>query len=313
MAHARRAGTPSRNWVRSLVLIREATDADVPAIARLLLEADDARVVSAAGILYMLRTRPARGRTLDLVAEINGAVVATGASGLNISTTTEGAAWAFVSPSVIRGRAGRASAGRWERSFLSTCRGSARRRRRRSSGGPGRASGGRRVAPGGLGLLGGPLIAVDPRTVAEPSIPIGYRCVPMTSVAPEAVYEAVRAAALDEPTPIRHDDIRLDDFLREWNEPDADLESSTAVLDESGGVVASPPERCRRTRPSTASPARCRSDRGRGLVRNGGEAVRAADGRGARSNARARRRTRRRTRRCGRSTASSASNRSAST
>jgi RimJ/RimL family protein N-acetyltransferase len=60
----------------------------------------------------------------------------------------------------------------------------------------------------------------------------------MTQVAPEAVYEAVRAAALDEPTPIRHDDIRLDDFLREWNEPDADLESSTAVLDEGGGVVA---------------------------------------------------------------------------
>jgi len=87
-------------------------------------------------------------------------------------------------------------------------------------------------------LLGGPLIAVDPRIVADPSIPTGYRCVPMTQVPPEAVYEAVRAAALDEPTPIQHDDIRLDDFIREWNEPDADLESSTAVLDEGATVVA---------------------------------------------------------------------------
>jgi GNAT superfamily N-acetyltransferase len=217
------------------VLIREATDADVSAVARLLLEADDARVVSPAGVLHMRRTRPERGRMLDLVAEINGAVVATGASGLNISTTTEGAAWAFVT---VDSRARRQGCGdalgtkllehlhglgatkatsffRWteEGERWATVRGWSQ-------------------------LLSGPLIAVDPRTVAEPSIPIGYRCVPMTQVAPEAVYEAVRAAALDEPTPIRHDDIRLDDFLREWSEPDADLESSTAVLDESGSVVA---------------------------------------------------------------------------
>jgi RimJ/RimL family protein N-acetyltransferase/N-acetylglutamate synthase-like GNAT family acetyltransferase len=217
------------------VLIREATDADVSAIARLLLEADDARVASPAGILHMRRTRPERGRMLDLVAEIDGAVVATGTSGLNISTTTEGAAWAFVT---VDSRARRQGIGdalgtkllehlhglgatkatsffRWteEGERWATVRGWSR-------------------------LLGGPLIAVDPRTVAEPSIPIGYRCVPMTQIAPEAVYEAVRAAALDEPTPIRHDDIRLDDFLREWNEPDVDLESSTAVLDESGSVVA---------------------------------------------------------------------------
>src|SRR5205085_7242902 len=86
---------PHTRYGRS-VLIREATDADVSEIARLLLEADDARVVSPAGILHMRRTRPERGRMLDLVAEIDGAVVATGASALNISTTTEGAAWAFV-------------------------------------------------------------------------------------------------------------------------------------------------------------------------------------------------------------------------
>jgi GNAT superfamily N-acetyltransferase len=217
------------------VLIREATDADVPAIARLLFEADDARVVSPAGVLHMRRTRPERGRMIDLVAEIDDAVVAAGACGLNVSTKTKGAAWAFVTVDSRTRRQGIGDAlvtkllehlkglgatkatsfFRWteEGERWATVRGWSR-------------------------LLGGPLIAVDPRTVAEPSIPIGYRCVPMNQVAPEAVYEAVRAAALDEPTPIRHDDIRLDDFLREWNEPDADLQSSTAVLDEGGSVVA---------------------------------------------------------------------------
>jgi GNAT superfamily N-acetyltransferase len=217
------------------VLIREATDADVSAIARLLLEADDARVTSPAGILHMRRTRPERGRMLDLVAEINGAVVATGVSGFNISTTTEGAAWAFVT---VDSRARRQGIGdALGTKLLEHLHGL----------GATKATSffrwteeGERWATvrGWSPLLRGPLIAVDPRTVSAPSIPIGFRCVPMTHVAPEAVYEAVRAAALDEPTPIRHDDIRLEDFLREWNEPDADLESSMAVLDESGGVVA---------------------------------------------------------------------------
>jgi len=60
----------------------------------------------------------------------------------------------------------------------------------------------------------------------------------MTQLAPEDVFEAAREAALDEPNPVPLDDIRLDDFLSEWNDPDADLESSTAVLDDHGRVVA---------------------------------------------------------------------------
>jgi GNAT superfamily N-acetyltransferase len=217
------------------MLIREATDADVPAIARLVVEADDARALSPAGILHMRRTRPERGRMLELVAEIDRAVVATGISGLNLSTTTQGAAWAFVT---VDSRA--------RRQGIGDALGAKLVEHLEEIGATKATSffrwteEGERwaVARGWSRLLDGPLIAVDPRSVAEPSIPVGYRCVPMTQVAPEAVYEAVRAAALDEPTPIRHDDIRLDDFLRDWNEPDADLESSTAVLDESGSVVA---------------------------------------------------------------------------
>jgi RimJ/RimL family protein N-acetyltransferase/N-acetylglutamate synthase-like GNAT family acetyltransferase len=217
------------------VLIREATDADAPATARLLLEADDARVISPAGILHMRRTRPERGRMVDLVAEVDGAVVAAGAAGLSISTTTEGAAWAFVT---VDSRARRQGiGGRLGTKLLEHLHGLGATKA--TSFIRWTEEGERWATPRGWSrLLTGPLIAVDPRIVAEPSIPIGYRCVPMSQLAPETVHEAVREAALDEPSPVQHDDIRLDDFLREWNEPDADLESSTAVLDEDANVVA---------------------------------------------------------------------------
>jgi RimJ/RimL family protein N-acetyltransferase len=217
------------------VLIREAEDRDDEAIARLWRAADDARVISADGVRHRRRMQPARARVLVLVAEVDNAVVAVGNAALNVSTTTEGAAWAFVTVDAAYRRRGigdevgrrlldhlrkigatkLTSFFRWteEGERWATARGWSR-------------------------LVTGPLIAVDPRNVPAPSIPTGYRCVAMTELAPEAVYEAFRATLLDEPTPIPDDDLRLDDFIRDWNEPDADLESSTAVLDEGGHVVA---------------------------------------------------------------------------
>jgi GNAT superfamily N-acetyltransferase len=217
------------------VLIREAEDRDDEAVARLLLAADDARVISAEGIRHGRRTRPERARVVALVAEADGAVTAFGRAGLDTWTTTEGAGWAFLTVDAAHRRCGigdelgqrlidhlgeiggtkATSFFRWtdEGERWATARGWSR-------------------------VLGGPLIAVDPRTVPEPSLPAGYRCVPMTEVATQAVYEAVRSTAIDEPGPIPHDNVQLDDFLREWDEPDADLESSTAVLDEGGSVVA---------------------------------------------------------------------------
>jgi RimJ/RimL family protein N-acetyltransferase len=172
---------------------------------------------------------------LDLVAEIDGAVVATGICGLDTATSTEGATWAFVAVDSRLRRQGignelgtrlidhlRGIGGKKATSFF-----------RWSEEGERWA-----VARGWSRLLRGPLIAVDPRIVPEPADPAGYRCVPMKQLAPEAVYEAVRSTAADEPRPDRLDDIRIEDFLRSWNEPDADLESSTAVLDEGGNVVA---------------------------------------------------------------------------
>ena len=94
------------------------------------------------------------------------------------------------------------------------------------------------IARGWSRLQGGPLIALDPRTVPEPSVPPGFECVAMSSVEPEAVYDAVAAAARDEPSPEPNDNIRFDDFLRDWNDPDLDLDASAVVLAEDGRVAS---------------------------------------------------------------------------
>jgi RimJ/RimL family protein N-acetyltransferase/N-acetylglutamate synthase-like GNAT family acetyltransferase len=217
------------------VRIREAQDRDAEALARLLLAADDARVISADGIRYRRRTQPERLRAVDLVAEYDGEVVATGSAGRDIWTTTAGVAWAFVTVESAHRRSGIGD--ELGRRLLDHLREIGATRA--TSFFRGTEEGTRwATARGWSRLDGGPLIAVDPRVVPEASPPDGYRCVSMAEVAPEAVYEAVRQTTLDEPGPIRHDDIRLDDFLRDWNEPENDHESSTLVLDEGGGVVA---------------------------------------------------------------------------
>jgi RimJ/RimL family protein N-acetyltransferase len=217
------------------MVVREAEDRDAEAVARLVLAADDARVISADGIRHARATQPERARMVELVAEVDGAVVGQGIAGLNTMTTTEGAAWGFVTVGEAHRRQGIGNElgmrvlnhlhevgatkatcfFRWteEAARWATSRGWSR-------------------------LLTGPLIALDPRLMPGPSLPAGYRCVPMSDVVPEDAFEAVRLAALDEPMPVPNDDFRLDDFLREWDEPDSDREASTAVLEEDGNVVA---------------------------------------------------------------------------
>src|SRR4051812_624239 len=153
---------------RRFVWIRGATDADVSEIARLLQEADDARVVSPAAVLHRRRTQPKRGRMLDLVAEIDGAVVGIGSCGLDISTTIEGAAWAFVTvDSRARGQGiGDALGGKLFAHLHGLGATRATSFFRWTGEGERWAT-----ARGWSRILSGPLIAVDPRIVVERSIP----------------------------------------------------------------------------------------------------------------------------------------------
>ncbi len=244
-------------------MIREATDDDAPALARLALAADDARVISPEAILHMRRSRPERARTLELVAEADGAVVGLGIAGLNVWTTTEGASWGFVTVDAAYRRRGIGD--ELGRRLLDHLREHGATKSqcffRWTEEGERWAT-----AQGWTKLLGGPLIALDPRRVPEPSLPEGYRLVPMSEVTPEAAFEAVRESALDEPTPTPHDAFDLDDFVREWDEPTNDHESSSAVLDEDGRVVAFSFILTAGDRASHGFTGTMREHRGRGLA-----------------------------------------------
>lgn len=244
-------------------MIRPAEDRDLGALADLLQVADDSRVVSAAGLAHSHATRPERARIVELVAELDGVVVAGGAAGLNTNTTTEGAAWAFVTvDAASRGRGIGADLGGRLLEHL------------RAVGGTNATSffrfteDGERwaLARGWSRLLTGPLIALDPRGVAEPSVPAGFRCVGMSTLQPEVVYEAVTATALDEPTPVPNDDIRLDDFQREWEDPDLDRDASAAVLAADGRVAAFTFIRIAGDRAQHGFTGTQREHRGRGLA-----------------------------------------------
>ena len=243
--------------------IRETEDRDAEAVTRLLCAADDSGVTTVDGVLYRRRTRLPRARMLDLVAEIDGAVVACGTAGLDISTTTEGAGWAWVTVDTAHRRQGIAP--ELVQHLLDHLREIGATKLTtffRSTEGSERWA----VEQGWSQLLRGPLIALDPRTVPEPVLPDGYRCVSMSELAPEAVYEAIRESALDEPSPVPHDAIELDDFLRDWGEPESDLESSTAVLDDAGTVVAFTFLYAAGDRASHGFTGTLRAHRGRGLA-----------------------------------------------
>ena len=217
------------------LVFRPSEDGDLDAVASLLQAADDSRVLSPAGLVHFRATQLERARILELVAEVDGAVVAAGRAGLNTDTTMEGAAWASVTVDVAARRQGIGDA--VGARLLEHLRGigaaSATSFFRFSEEGERWA-----IARGWSRRLSGPLVALDPRSVPEPSLPPGFRCVAMSSVQPEVIYEAVTVAALDEPTPVPNDDIRFDDFLRDWNNPDLDLNASAVVLADDSRVAS---------------------------------------------------------------------------
>jgi RimJ/RimL family protein N-acetyltransferase len=212
------------------VEIRKLEERDAAAVTAVLCEVDDARVLSTAGRLHRIRHHVERARHLELVADVDGTVVAVASAGLDTSTSTAGACWASVSVTAAHRRRGIGTA-LFERvlEHLREIGGTkATTFFRWSEEGErwARARGWERV-------LSGPLIALDPRGVPEPSVPAGLRCISMAELDdPGAVFEATRVAALDEPRPIPFDDMRFDEWLVEdYENPDLDREASAVVID----------------------------------------------------------------------------------
>jgi GNAT superfamily N-acetyltransferase len=244
------------------VEIRAGADADTPAVVALLRAADDARVVSEEGLRHSRRTRPERMHLLDLVAVDGERVVGLGAAGLNISTSEPGAAWAFVTVAADRRGEGIGSAiGEALLDHLRTLDAAKVTAFLRHTEEGERWA----TARGWSRVLTGPLIALDPRVVPEPELPEGFVCVPLSELTPEAVYDVVCEAALDEPNATPMDNIGFDDFLRDWHDPDLDRASSFAVLHDDR-VVAFSFLNVGGTRAQHGFTGTARAHRGRGLA-----------------------------------------------
>jgi RimJ/RimL family protein N-acetyltransferase len=210
------------------VVLREHEDRDAAAVTALRRECDDSSVMSEAGWLHYRRHVNPRERALGLVAEVDGEVVGAGNCGLNITTTTPGASWANVRVTASHRRQGIGSmlhdallahiaeiGGTNVNAFIRWTeegeRWAAARDWKR--------------------LLTGPLIARNLEDVPEPSLPPGFTCVSMAEFdQPEALFEVTRLGMLDEPRPVPFDDVRYEDWLNDWNDPDLDRSASAVVL-----------------------------------------------------------------------------------
>jgi GNAT superfamily N-acetyltransferase len=86
-------------------------------------------------------------------------------------------------------------------------------------------------ARGWMRQIAGPLIALDPRGAPDPSPPGGFTCMSMAEFGdPEPMFELVRVAILDEPRPIPADNLEYDEFIRQLEDPDLDLDASALVV-----------------------------------------------------------------------------------
>lgn len=242
--------------------IRPAADADAGAVAAILREVDDARVLSAAAWLHNRRTASPDRNVLQVVAVDGDQITGVGAAGIDTWTSTPGAGWCNVAVTTARRRAGvgsmlldalldhldRAGATK-ATSFM-----------RFSEEGERWAS-----VRGWARVLSGPLIAVDPRTVPRLPLPAGFRFGSMLDAGPEAVYGAVVDAARDEPRPDPIENMPYDEFLSDWNQPDIDLEAST-VASANDQVVAFTEVRVAGDRAQHGFTGTRRAYRGRGLA-----------------------------------------------
>jgi RimJ/RimL family protein N-acetyltransferase len=219
----------------SELVIRPQEDRDAAAATALRREADDAEVATEEGWLHRRHRIQPRHGFLGLAAELGEQVVAIGQAGLNVETTTPGASWASVQVTAAHRRQGIGSS--LHDALLDHLREIGAKEvtafTRRTEEGERWAE-----ARGWKRLLTGPLIALDPRDVPEPTPPPGFECLSMAAFnRPEAIFEVTRVVLVDEPNPVPADDLRYEDWLDEWGHPDLDRDASTVVVREELAVA----------------------------------------------------------------------------
>lgn len=235
---------------------------DLEAEHELLLAADDARVMSLESFRHWRSSQPEAAENLNLVAADRGRVIGVGGCGRNIWTSTPNVGGAYVTVAADRRREGIGEA-LWQRLLEHLQEIGVERVTtfiRYTEDGERFAT-----ARGFERAIAGPLIAVDPRTIAPPEIPEGLRISPLAELAPADVYDAMCEAALDEPTAEPNDAISLEEFAREWTDPSFDTASGTAVL-EGADVVAFAFMKVAGDRGQHGFTGCKRSHRGRGLA-----------------------------------------------
>ena len=213
-------------------MIREATEADVGALVRLLNAAHPARVGTERGFLHRLRSVPEEARRRSWVAEEGSEILGVATVGLNYESTVRSWFAAVTVAPEQRGRGlGRAladvaleHAGANERIVCEVEDAAAARRFAESRG------------------FGQTFVrrysAVDPRTVEVAPLPEGFSLVPFTKLDPKDVFEVDLATAADVPLDEPMDAMQLDQWLLDyWTHPDMDLAASFAVCSEGRPVA----------------------------------------------------------------------------
>lgn len=207
--------------------IRLAGPDDADAISAVRRATFSYSVMSPAAARYMITTQVPSERFLRLVAEVDGAVVASGAAGLNAWTSEPGQSNIniYVHPDHRRHGIGSALADRLHEHL-----GEIGAIRARAFASPGAVEFAKRRGYDGTRQMH--YSGLDPRVLPEqPPTPDDLRLVTMDQVDPRQAFTADTIATLDEPSDSPLDSVDYDDWLMEvWQAPSLDKSLSVAAM-----------------------------------------------------------------------------------
>ncbi|MBV1854240.1 GNAT family N-acetyltransferase [Catellatospora tritici] len=249
------------------MVIREATEADVPHLSRVRYAAFPWYVASLSNQVNRWRTVTAATRTLRLLTEVDGVVVAVGVAGFNDHTSQPGAAviHIVVDPAHRRRGIGSALHDRLEAHLRDI---GARQVRGITEHDPGDHAFAlaRGYRPGARNRFS----RIDTGTLPpRPPVPAGVELRTAAEVGPEAVFTLEHAAMLDLPGDVPYDGLGYADWLdRSWHNPDQLPDVGVvAVVDGVPASVTLVEGNRELGRAMTQTTSTLRAYRGRGLAR----------------------------------------------